>query len=535
MCNDDHIKPFGSALEHGKEHEKSHSKWSRRAFLTSMGLASSGAAFLGKLPLTASPLVAALSGSESDRILVLVHLKGGNDGLNTIVPVYDYGTYQSLRPNIHIPQADLFTLNDSVSVPNYMVNAAALYNEDKMKVVQGVGYDGQNLSHFRSTDIWSAASDPDEVPGTGWLGRYADSVFPDLIDNPPAVPPAVQIGSAGNITFQGSSVNVAVSMANTNRLEQVIENGQLYPLDNLPDDCYGEELGFLRTITNSTFYYAEAIKESFDSSSNDVEYQDNDFARQMALVARLIKGNLGTRMYLVTLNGFDTHADQLENHPGQLAVLSNAMRNFYDDLGTTGDNVLGMTFSEFGRRVEQNASNGTDHGSGAPIMLFGAGVDGSGVIGDNPSLTDLDGVGNLKTNYDFRQIYATVLEHWMCIDPSLVDSVLGGTFERIPDMVVDCSPVAGVPTANGLEEIGHRVLYGNGSAMVQYTLSRTTSVDVGIYNLEGRKLSTLYSGTRAAGTYVAALDNLIGRYPAGQYIYAIHTSNGRYSGSLLVH
>lgn len=486
---------------------------------------------MGNMPLTASPLVAALSGSESDRILVMVHLKGGNDGLNTIVPVYDYGTYQSIRPNIHIPQSDLFALNDDVSVPNYMVNAAGLYNEDKMKVIQGVGYDGQNLSHFRSTDIWSAASDPDEVPGTGWLGRYADSVFPNLVENPPTVPPAVQIGSAGNITFQGGAVNVAVSMANTNRLEQVIENGSLYPLDNLPDNCYGQELAFLRTITNSTFYYAEVIKDAFDSSSNDVEYQDNDFARQMALVARLIKGNLGTRMYLVTLGGFDTHADQLDRHPGQLATLSNAMRNFYDDLGVQGDNVLGMTFSEFGRRVEQNASIGTDHGSGAPIMLFGAGVNGAGVVGDNPSLTDLDAVGNLKTNFDFRQIYATVLEHWMCVDPNLVDSVLGGTFERIPDMVVDCSPSVGINGEPTVQTIGHRVMYGNGSAIVQYNLSRSTKVDVGIYNLDGRKVATLFSGTRAAGTYVATLNNLVGAYPSGQYIYAIHTPDGRHSGS----
>ena len=534
MCDHKIDKPIGSALEHGKAHNENHKKWSRRSFLTSLGLATAGSGFIGNLPLTSSPLVAALANGDSDRIIVMIQLKGGNDGLNTIVPVFDYGTYAANRPTIAIPENQLFSLTSEVGLPQNMQGMADLWNDDKLKIVQGVGYEGQNLSHFRSTEIWSTASDPNDDLATGWLGRFADSIYPDLLENPPDTPPAVQIGGTGNLTFQGNAVNVAVSMANTDRLEQLIESGSLYSLDGLPDDCYGQELSFMRSITNSTFFYAENIKEAYDASSNDVDYEDNDFARKMALIARLIKGNLGTRMFLVTLGGFDTHADQLFTQPERLEMLSSAMKDFYDDLGSVGDDVLGMTFSEFGRRVEQNASNGTDHGSGAPVMLFGNGVNGKGTVGDHPSLTDLDAVGNLQTNYDFRQLYATVLEHWMCVDPELVDVLMGDTFERIPGMVADCISVGQNVLDDSFTDIGHRVAYQNGTALIQYNLSRSTKLEVAIFNLDGRKLSTLFSGDKAPGQHFAPINNMQMQLPTGQYIYSIQTQQGKVSGSFLL-
>lgn len=540
MCDHDNIKiPFGSAKEHGAAHERNHQQWSRRSFLSSLGALGGGAA-LGALPLkniTASPLLAALSSGDSDRILILVQLKGGNDGLNTIIPLYDYGNYESARPNIAVAQNDVLELNGSVGIPNWMSAAHDMWNEDQMKVIQAVGYPDPNLSHFRSTDIWSSSSDSDEVISTGWLGRYIENSYPDLINNPPECPPAIQIGAQGNISFQGSTFNLAVSVSNPERLEEIAMNGELYSLDDLPDDCYGQELEFMRTITNNTFHYADSIHDAFENGSNDVSYQNNSFASQMALVARMIKGNLGTRLYLVSLNGFDTHADQYNNHNNLLNQLAEGMRALHQDLEGTSyeDKVLSMTVSEFGRRVGQNASNGTDHGTAAPLMLFGKGVNGSGVIGEHPDLSDVDAAGNLMYAIDFRRIYATVLEHWMCLDPDLVNALIGDEFERIPDMVLDCSAISGTGGGSVAELISHRAMYGNGKVMLQYNLPRTSNVEVAIFNLDGRKLFTLYKGQQAAGRHYASLDNNRHQVPAGNYIYSILTERGNYSSQFLIH
>ena len=527
----------GSALEHGGAHEKDHQSWSRRTFLRNLGIAGSVSMMMGKFPITAmatSPLGFALSNSENDRILVLIRFKGGNDGLNMIVPLFDYGTYQSLRPTIRIQENQIINLNDEFGMPNTMAELQNMWLDGHMKVVNSVGYPDQNLSHFRSTDIWASASDADVNDNTGWMGRFLETQFPDYITNPPDVPPAVQIGGAGSIVFNNSDMlNMSVNVTNPEELFEIAQNGELYdPLD-VPECYYGEQLSFVRTVTNSTFRYAEVIKEAYDASTNAVEYQFG-LGEQLALVARLIKGGLGTKLYMVTLDGFDTHANQNNTHPFLMTQLASAVSAFYQDLGASGlaHKVMAMSFSEFGRRIEQNASGGTDHGAAAPLLLFGEGLNGNGILGNNPDLHNLDPVGNLVYGTDFRQIYATMLEYWLCIEPDAVDDILGQSFERMPELGMDCLSVSTnyVPTLN----IKHWASYSEGQVDIHYTIPESMPITVQIFNILGQPVETLFDGYQMAGQHQHTFRTRNARLAGGHYIYSIRSGRQIYSQKIQV-
>ena len=265
MCLD-HNTPNSKTSEKKEKriHDQEHATWSRRSFIQALGLAGGGSIMLGGAAISAakaSPLSVALANSENDRILVIIRLKGGNDGLNTIVPVYDYATYANLRPTIRHQQNQLLNLDADFAIPNYMDSLEPLWGEGQMKVVHGVGYPDQNLSHFRSSDIWASGEDVLEEP-TGWWGRYYEYLYPDYLTNPPEVPPAIQIGSIGNLIFEGQETNYAFSVANPDELQSVAENGLLHQLTNLPDCVYGDKLFFMRSTANTTFTYAGVINDA---------------------------------------------------------------------------------------------------------------------------------------------------------------------------------------------------------------------------------------------------------------------------------
>jgi uncharacterized protein (DUF1501 family) len=540
MCNHDKKLPLrqGSALEHGEAHETDHQLWSRRMFMRNLGIAGSVSLMFGKLPLTAavsSPLAWALANTETDRFLVLVRLKGGNDGLNTIIPVFDYGTYQAGRPTIRVPQADIINLSPEFGIPNWMADALPLWQGGQMRVVNSVGYPEQNLSHFRSSDIWASASDSNVIDDSGWLGRFLQGQFPDYLTNPPAIPPAIQIGGSGNLIFNSTdSINMGVVVDDPNTLYAIAQNGQLYDTLNLPDCYYGEQLGYLRTVANSTYRYAQAISAAYNASANAGNYDDSGFARQLALVARLIKGGLGTKLYMVTLDGFDTHAGQNNIHATLLNVLAKGLRAFYEDLavGNFAKDVLSMTFSEFGRRIEQNASGGTDHGAAAPLLLFGEGLNGNGFAGQNPDLHNLDPAGNLRFGTDFRQIYATVLEHWLCVDGDTVDGVLGRTFERMPELGISCAPtsVFAPPTV----QLKHWVSYEAGQIGIHYELPQGMNIQVQIFNMLGQPVATLFNGSQPAGQHRHVFHGNRTQIAAGYYVYSIRANGQVFSQKLRV-
>lgn len=529
----------GSALEHGKAHTKDHQNWSRRGFLRNLGIVGGTSMLLGKMPVTAlgaSPLSIALNNSESDRILVLIRLKGGNDGLNTIIPVFDYGTYANYRPNLRIPRNESIALNNSFSIPNALGDVLPFWEEDAMRVVHNVGYPEQNLSHFRSTDIWSSGSDSEVLDTSGWLGRYLNESYPNYLENPPEIPPAIQIGGFGSLTFNNmEAVNLSVTVNEPEELEEIARNGQLYPLDNLPDCTVGEQLGYMRTIANSTFIYAETIATASERATNAVDYQQNNpLARQLRTVARLIKGNLGTKLYTVTLNGFDTHAGQGEQHARLMRYLGSALRTFYTDLAAGGwaDKVLAMTYSEFGRRVQQNASNGTDHGAAAPLLLFGGGLNGSGFVGNNPNLQNLDNAGNLRHAIDFRQVYATVLEDWLCVDAASVDSTLGRSYERL-DLGFACNVQTSLAANQAPKGIQHYLSDDDfGGKKLHYTLPKAMQIRIELYSITGQKIAVLYNGKQGVGQHQVAFYPKQYGLQQGQFFYQLQADNIRVSGGV---
>lgn len=528
----------GTSLQDPQAHALSHEAWNRRTFLRMLGLSGAGSILLGGTPVTAlasSQLAALLSAMEGDRILVLIRLKGGNDGVNTIIPVFDYSTYKNLRPGIAIPTNQIINLNASFGIQNRMGALEKMWKDGDMKVVHSVGYAEQNLSHFRSSDIWATASDANVLNTSGWLGRWQENLNPDYLTKPPKMPPAIQIGGAGNLAFTNTqSDNMAVVVNDPEELAKIAQSGRLYDPTDVPDCYYGEQLAYLRTLTNTTFTYAQGIEVAYKTGKNTVEYPAN-LGAQLALVARLIKGGLGTRLYMVTLDGFDNHADQNRNHPALLENIAQSVSLFYQDLQAGGwaDRVLAMTISEFGRRPEQNASQGTDHGAAAPLMLFGPGLNGNGFVGQNPNLKDLDKDGNLKFSTDFRQIYATILESWLCIGSSEVDAVMGKRFERIPSLGLQCA-VSTSTTAVQSRRLTMKLIPGQREVMVQYDLPESKMVNLRIVGITGQVLQEQNLGLRAKGAQQSSL-KLNNTILPGIYVVQLQAENLLGSEKVFLH
>jgi uncharacterized protein (DUF1501 family) len=539
MCTHDSIHKASKASKEEKHiHDQEHSTWNRRSFIQALGLAGAGSMVLANSAISASkasPLSIALSESENDNILVIIRLKGGNDGLNTIVPVYDYGTYANLRPTIKHQQSDLLNLNADFAIPDYMSSLESVWGNGNMKVIHGVGYPDQNLSHFRSSDIWASTDDINFEP-TGWWGRYFEDLYPDYIINPPDIPPAVQIGSLGNLIFDGTESNYAFSVANPAQLANIASNGALHDVINIPDCVYGDKLLFMRATTNTTFTYAGVIHDAYLAANNDVSYADEELANQLAIIARLIKGGLGTKVYMVTLGGFDTHANQIEDHRTLLEDLSNSIKNFYDDLGATGmqNDVLAMTISEFGRRPYENGSNGTDHGAASPVLLFGPGLNGSGFVGAHPDLSVWDSNDNLIPTTDFRNVYSSVLTDWFCLDPSVVNTILLNQNYETLDLGLNCQALS-TSDFSDVSNLAHVAVYENNRTYIELQMPVTAHVDIKLYDILGKEIGTLKNEVLFTGRHTidvrASINN---RLSYGQYIYRIALGGQFYSKSILI-
>lgn len=530
--------PFGNLKKKNDAHQNEHQVWSRRSFLQTLGVVGGGSMMLGNMPVSASsltPLGAALTQSENDRVLVIIRLKGGNDGLNTTVPLYDYDTYADLRPDVRIQDSDLFELSNDIGMPNYMDPIEGLWNDGKMKIIHGVGYPDQSLSHFRSSDIWASSSDEDEYVDSGLLGRYYEDEIPDFLTDPPEFPPAVQIGSIGNLLFTGSdSTNYAFSVANPEQLYTLAQNGWLHDAINVPECYYGDQVAYLRAIANNTFIYANVINDAYTASTNSVVYDDYTLSNQLALVARMIKGGLGTKIYMVTLDGYDTHAEQPENHSALMEDVTKGVKNFFNDLEATNNDqdVMCMTISEFGRRVEQNASFGTDHGAAAPVMFFGPELNGNGFVGDQSELNDTDFAGNLNFGIDFRQIWATVLEDWLCIDSDFVDEVLLGQFERL-DLGFEC--IGDAVSEHKQIGLSHNPVYmENGQVFIDYSLENNRHVQIRVFNVMGQQVAELENGLKSGGKHRVEIKNNSSAIATGQYYYQILIGGKSFNRSVML-
>jgi uncharacterized protein (DUF1501 family) len=393
-----------------------------------------------------SPDLAALlnAGSETDRVLVLVQLSGGNDGLNTVIPIDNYSNYYNARTNIAIPILKTLSLtaNDHVGLHPSMTGMQSLYNAGKLTIVQSVGYPNPNFSHFRANDIWMSGSDSDQLVNTGWLGRMLGNEHPDFPTGYPNStnpdPLAIQIGSITSLAVQGPLMSMGMSITNPTDFYNLV-GGVLDPAPSTPS---GKELQFIRLIAQQTQQYATSIKAAAYQVNNQISYPaNNGLADQLKIVARLVKGGLKTKVYMVGVGGFDTHSLQVTagtttvgHHANLLKMVSDAVKAFMDDLQNLGiqERVVGMTFSEFGRRIRSNSSVGTDHGAAAPLFLFGGKVQG-GVLGNNPAIPFMATANdNIPHQYDFRSVYATVLQDWFCASPEVLQTVLMKNYQTLP-------------------------------------------------------------------------------------------------------
>lgn len=386
--------------------------------------------------------------NDDDRVLVIVRLNGGNDGLNTIIPLNQYSSLSQVRPNLLISENKVLKLTDDVGIHPGMSGLQNLFKEEKLTVVQGVAYPNQNRSHFRSTDIWSTASDADKYISTGWAGRYLDETFPGFPDAYPndevKDPIAITVGNVVSETCQGNIANFGYTLLNQDSV-RLVEETVAAPADS---SCYSQELEFIRTSISQSNSYATRVMEAFEKGRSLVDYPaDNNLANQLKMVAQLITGGLQTKIYVVTLGGFDTHANQVQIGESELGVhatllerLSGAISSFVEDCNAlgVGDRVLGMTFSEFGRQIRANNSFGTDHGTAAPLIIFGN-CAAPGIVGENPEISpDTAPQEGVPMQYDFRSVYASVLMDWFGASQQQVQQVLFNDFQKLP-VVRNCS------------------------------------------------------------------------------------------------
>jgi uncharacterized protein (DUF1501 family) len=364
------------------------------------------------------------AGPEKDsRILVVVQLNGGNDGINTVVPFKDEG-YAKHRKAIRLPEKRLIPVNGEVGLHPAMRDAGKLLESGRLAIVPGVGYPNPNRSHFRSMAIWqSARLDPRDHTGMGWVGRgldegptTRDGASAALLIGPDDPPPAIR---------GRRSVSAALD-----RLDDYALIDKETGSRPIGSSSAGDDLGqFLRRSLLDAYTTADRLEAVAGARDGRASYPESELARRLGLAARLIKAGLGTRVYYLEQGDYDTHGHQLPRHALLLEELSASLRAFLDDLAASrlADRVLVLIFSEFGRRVAENGSKGTDHGTAAPVLLAGPSVL-PGLVGTYPSLIDLAD-GDLKMTVDFRRVYATVLEGWLGLRSK---EALGGAFESLP-------------------------------------------------------------------------------------------------------
>ena len=568
---------YGTRLEHGKKaHEKHHKTWNRRQFMTTSLLGAAGAFLLNKLPVSAlspTPLTAALSNSETDRVLVLINLAGGNDGLNMLVPCSGNRRtqYEQLRPNAKWNTSDLtpltgfsydtFSSVDMALPTNEMTEAIDFWNNDALAIVPNVGYINESFSHFEATKIWESGANKntsDDRWGVGWTGRYFDDLFPAFLDAPPTCPPALQIGFNGNLIFNNTDgLGMGLVFKDPEEFYEFALSGELHNTNGLGNCPRDLGVAFVRQVANSSVRYADAVKEAYNQASNDVSYATSNnegLGEQLSIVSRLIKGNLGTKVYLVSLGGFDNHAGLMGAHPPLLQEISEAINAFYEDLKTTGreKQVVTMTYSEFGRTLKSNGNNGTDHGSVAPVLLFGEGVN-SGFFSEPVNLNSSAMVNQSNTNFesqlnnststqrpavvDFRSIYATLLKDWLCVDANIVNEIIGldnsaNIIQPISNLIANpCTP-SYVASASLL---GHHYSLNNPNIIeIKYALRKKGTVRLRL--IAAQDHIVMVEKFQKADSYIYYFDR--SKYPslpAGEYDYILETGGERYKRKVTIY
>lgn len=510
----------------------------RRSFLKTG--AAAGAVSLGSGSLKAafgmSPLAMAASQQADDKVLVVIRLDGGNDGLNTILPLDQYANLAKARANVLIPEAKALKFGDGSSAfhPG-MQGLYNMYQSGMVKIIQGVGYPSHNQSHFRSTDIWFTASDSNQVLDSGFLGRYLDGLYPDYPEGYPNTafpdPPSVQIGSTLLTLLQGDNVGMGMAVSNPTNIYALVPDG----IDTAPNTPAGHELTFIRQMAAQTQKYGESIKKAVAAATNKSTLYPatgNRLSDQLKAVARLVAGGLKTKVYVVSVGGFDLHAAQVDStdptlgkHNDLLSQLSVAVMAFQDDLRLLGleNRVVGMTVSEFGRRILSNASFGTDHGTASPMLVFGKPVAGA-MIGTNPvipaTVTTKD---NVAMQHDFRSVYASVLQGWLGVSAAELKRIMLKDFPILPLFGVSQGVRPGMGRLAGFALEQNFPNPFRGMTTIRYAVPGGGRATLKVYDLRGGEVRVLADGTHAAGMHQATLESTALR--PGKYFYRLQAGD----------
>jgi uncharacterized protein (DUF1501 family) len=481
----------------------------------------------------------------SDRVFVFVVLSGGNDGLNTIIPLDKYAEIASSRANVMIPQSSVLSLTGTTTTGMHpaMSSLRNMYNNGQINIVQSAGYTDFNYSHFRATDIYNSASDSNQIVDSGWVGRYLSKVFPGAPNAFPSAdfldPLAIEIGNSLSTMLNGPAGQIGFALDNINNFYQIV-NGAVDPAPNTPA---GHELTFIRYISLQTQAYTQVVQNAAAVGTNTVTYPTNNrLAKQLEIVAHLISGGLKTPIYIVELGGFDTHSDQVDggntttgDHATLLNKVSEAISTFYQDLKNQNldGRVAGCTVTEFGRRIKSNASTGTDHGAGVPMISFGTNVI-PGIIGNSPNLPMNATVEDqIPMQYDFRQVYASILEDWFGLSAADTADVLNGqTYTKLPifkALPTEIEPIGVAPQA--LKQVS---IYPN--PMQSHTSLQFDSpggyTHIALYTDAGRQIKILYEQETLKGLVNINIDR--GALAPGIYYVQIYVDSQSNTAKLLV-
>lgn len=568
----------------------------RRNFIKKLSLATIPFT-LGGIPirLMAENSLTRMAGqSTNDRVLIILQLHGGNDGLNSIIPVEAYDLYYQWRANIAIPAKNSLrkmipldsTLPSAVQVGLHpdMIALKDLYDRGRMAVVQGVSYKNNNGSHFRGRDISFMGGGFDDYFSSGWVGRYlqqefAPQIYPNDFPNAEMKDPlAIEMGSDVSLIFhQEGNIPTSISLNDPQSFAQLVEDLEGFndegidprgkPPLALNDSPYGKELNWILGLEDKSEDYAERLYEVFQNApATSITYPErypfnaprgsmrNGLTPQLQLIARLLDGGgpgLGvkTKVFLVKMGGFDTHAEQVESYDptmGQHAALmyhiASAMKAFQDDLKARGleDRVLTVTTSEFGRRVRANGSYGTDHGTGAPVMIFGKGVQ-PGVVGTVPDLNK----ENVEMQFDYRQVYANLLRDWMLVDENKINTDIffkdflngpkedgSGNYEPLP---LATQIISGVQENFIDNRFNLEDCYPNPATeftTIKFKINTTHHVTLSLSDNQGHLIQTLLQEERNEGEHEIRVH--VQDLPVGIYFYELNTGFFQETKKLIV-
>ena len=547
----------------------------RRSFIRNISASSLGAFALANIPVRVfaknNALFRAAAAGDNDNVLIFIQLHGGNDALNTLVPIDRYSDYFYHRANIALPDSgprailnvdDSIPVSDQVGLHPDMEDFRTLYREGKAVIVQNVGYPDMNMSHFRGRDLVFMGldgNDDDLNVSSGWMGRFLNHEYPDYPEEYPTDemedPIALELGSDLSLAFhRENGIPIGLNIPNPEGFFDFINNAgiasdQLYPVEGHA----GIELEYLWQFKEMTNIYAERLQEVYAAGTNSsVEYPEeytgpappnfvhNPLSGQLRIIARLLSGGIKTRIFLCRIGGFDTHGNQVDQtdhtlgaHAALLYHLSSAIKAFQDDLAQLGqeDRVLTMTFTEFGRRVYSNASYGTDHGTSTPVFLFGKALHGK-IHGTNPDLNDLDG-GNMKYNIDYRQIYTSVVQDWFGADDEAMQET---GFDEWVGQKLDLFGLVSTDDIHLQKNTKSIVLYPNpakNQVSVKFYNPKQTETTIVIYDVYGKKIMERKLGLLTYGYHEISLQ--IYDLKRGNYICRVITQNSERTEQLVVY